>query len=92
MKKTLINFYTFQYSLNQFKLNEMKKIYALLGIKMRNKHASSIHFKNINFVSEAEFELSIYELQFAIHFNNFREHFFLIFAKFMNQFLITKFN
>ena len=31
------------------------------------------------------FELMVRKMQFAIHFDNFAEHFFLIFVKFVNQ-------
>ena len=36
------------------------------------------------------FELTVCETQFAIHFDNFAEHFFRIFVKFVNRSLIVK--
>ena len=36
------------------------------------------------------FELTVCETQFAIHFDNFTEHFFQIFVKFVNRSLIVK--
>ena len=35
---------------NQFQVKKMKKIYVLL--RMRNKQGFSIHFKDINFITE----------------------------------------
>ena len=46
--------------------------------------SEDIYFWNVGF------ELTVRETQFAIHFDNFTEHFFLIFGKFANQSLIVK--
>ena len=35
------------------------------------------------------FKLAVHKMRFAIHFDNFTEHFFLIFVKFTNQYLIV---
>ena len=53
LKKTLINFYPFQSLLNQFRAKELKKYQVSLQMKTkRNKRASLIHFKDINFISK----------------------------------------
>lgn len=54
--KTLINIYQIQYLLNKSKresIRVMKGIYVLLQIKKRkNRHDSSIRFKERKFISE----------------------------------------
>ena len=35
------------------------------------------------------FKLAVHKMRFAIHFDNFTEHFFLIFVNFTNQYLIV---
>ena len=68
----------------QIERNE-KDLHIFGNKKRRNKHAFSIHFEDINFISEAGFKLMVCKMRFGIHFDNF------IFVKFMYQFLIAKF-
>ena len=61
---------------------------------LRNKQILNLYFrwlkKDRYQIVLPGFELTVCETRYAIHFDNFAEHFFLIFVKFANQSLVVK--
>ena len=58
--------------------------------ELKADNLTKIYIDKINMLLDTGIELTVREMRFVIHFENFTEHFSLIFVKFANQSLIVK--
>ena len=58
--------------------------------ELKADNSTKIYVDKINMLLDTGIELTVRETRFVIHFDNFTEHFSLIFVKFANQSLIVK--